>query len=406
MSSHPHPPSASCASSGAPSASPPSRPRPPPRRGAPAPGACSPRPASRRGRRRRRGRLVVRRRHAARRPRRRCRPSRCSTASRSTAACSAIPKAPLTAHRVRRPAVPGLRGRARDNAPRARARLRAHGQGQARRPHAAVHRPGLVRAARPSPPAPQQQGRLWPFLEAFYSAQGQENSGYVTDEFLRSVAEAAGVDAAAALKAANGASAQDQLNRANADAQALGIDSTPTFTVAHGDGKAARARLRRAGPADARRRDRQGAGGMSRAAARDGAVALAGLAIAAYLTVVHYAGGEPVCAVAHGCATVQQSDYAQLAGIPVALLGLLGLRRDPRLARPRRRGVADRDRVPRAGRLRLLGLADLRRGRAARRDLHLVRRLGGVHDAAGGAVGGARAQRAAVTAPRVRRVSA
>jgi uncharacterized membrane protein len=53
-------------------------------------------------------------------------------------------------------------------------------------------------------------------------------------------------------------------------------------------------------------------------------VALAGLGIASYLTVVHYAGGEPVCAVAHGCATVQQSDYAALAGVPVALLGVLG----------------------------------------------------------------------------------
>lgn len=53
-------------------------------------------------------------------------------------------------------------------------------------------------------------------------------------------------------------------------------------------------------------------------------VALAGLGIATYLTVVHYAGGEPVCAVAHGCATVQQSDYASLAGVPVAVLGVLG----------------------------------------------------------------------------------
>ena len=53
-------------------------------------------------------------------------------------------------------------------------------------------------------------------------------------------------------------------------------------------------------------------------------VALAGLGIATYLTVVHYTGGDPVCAVAHGCATVQQSDYAALAGVPVALLGVLG----------------------------------------------------------------------------------
>ena len=54
------------------------------------------------------------------------------------------------------------------------------------------------------------------------------------------------------------------------------------------------------------------------------AVGLAGLAIAGYLTIVHYAGGEPVCAIAHGCATVQKSTYAELLGVPVALLGLLG----------------------------------------------------------------------------------
>ena len=54
------------------------------------------------------------------------------------------------------------------------------------------------------------------------------------------------------------------------------------------------------------------------------AVGLAGLAIAGYLSVVHYAGGEPVCAIAHGCATVQKSHYAELAGVPVALLGVVG----------------------------------------------------------------------------------
>ena len=54
------------------------------------------------------------------------------------------------------------------------------------------------------------------------------------------------------------------------------------------------------------------------------AVGIAGLGIAGYLTIVHYAGGEPVCAIAHGCATVQKSTYAELLGVPVALLGLLG----------------------------------------------------------------------------------
>ena len=54
-------------------------------------------------------------------------------------------------------------------------------------------------ARRASPPAAKQQGHLWPFLEAFYASQGQENSGYVTDGFLRSVASAAGIDGATAL---------------------------------------------------------------------------------------------------------------------------------------------------------------------------------------------------------------
>ena len=53
-------------------------------------------------------------------------------------------------------------------------------------------------------------------------------------------------------------------------------------------------------------------------------VAVVGLGIAAYLTVVHYAGDTPACAIAHGCATVQGSDYAKLAGVPVALLGVVG----------------------------------------------------------------------------------
>lgn len=53
-------------------------------------------------------------------------------------------------------------------------------------------------------------------------------------------------------------------------------------------------------------------------------VAVIGLGIATYLTIVHYAGGSPVCAIAHGCETVQKSDYSKLAGVPVALLGMIG----------------------------------------------------------------------------------
>jgi uncharacterized membrane protein len=53
------------------------------------------------------------------------------------------------------------------------------------------------------------------------------------------------------------------------------------------------------------------------------ALCLAGLGIAGYLTYVHYAGLQPVCGISHGCETVQTSSYARLAGVPVAVLGLI-----------------------------------------------------------------------------------
>ena len=53
-------------------------------------------------------------------------------------------------------------------------------------------------------------------------------------------------------------------------------------------------------------------------------VALAGVAVAGYLTYVHYQPSALICTSGGGCETVQESSYAELAGIPVALLGLLG----------------------------------------------------------------------------------
>jgi uncharacterized membrane protein len=50
--------------------------------------------------------------------------------------------------------------------------------------------------------------------------------------------------------------------------------------------------------------------------------ALVGIALAAYLTRAHYDDGSVVCPIGGGCETVQESEYAEIAGIPVALLGL------------------------------------------------------------------------------------
>ncbi len=47
------------------------------------------------------------------------------------------------------------------------------------------------------------------------------------------------------------------------------------------------------------------------------------MGITAYLSYEKLSGGEPTCVIGGGCATVQNSDYAMLAGIPLSYLGLI-----------------------------------------------------------------------------------
>jgi uncharacterized membrane protein len=49
-----------------------------------------------------------------------------------------------------------------------------------------------------------------------------------------------------------------------------------------------------------------------------------GLGLASYLTYVHYAGIKPACSLGGSCEKVQTSAYSHLAGVPVALMGLIG----------------------------------------------------------------------------------
>jgi uncharacterized membrane protein len=50
-----------------------------------------------------------------------------------------------------------------------------------------------------------------------------------------------------------------------------------------------------------------------------------GVALAGYLTYIHYTGIEPPCSIkGNPCSQVQKSIYSELAGIPVALMGLIG----------------------------------------------------------------------------------
>jgi uncharacterized membrane protein len=64
---------------------------------------------------------------------------------------------------------------------------------------------------------------------------------------------------------------------------------------------------------------------VSRLRVATAVLALIGIGIAGYLTYVHYAGLKPFCvAGGGGCEKVQSSRWAELGGIPVAVLGLAG----------------------------------------------------------------------------------
>lgn len=76
------------------------------------------------------------------------------------------------------------------------------------------------------------QDRFWGFTDAFFAAQGQENTGYVTDDFLKETAAAAGADHAAA--AGDDQTADRVLKQAQAAADRLGVSSTPTFFLRRG----------------------------------------------------------------------------------------------------------------------------------------------------------------------------
>ncbi len=77
-----------------------------------------------------------------------------------------------------------------------------------------------------------KQGRGWNYVELFYRNQGEENSGYVTDEFLTAVARGAGVsDIAKWNKDRKAKSTIEEVEATTAKAQDLGFSGTPSFAV-------------------------------------------------------------------------------------------------------------------------------------------------------------------------------
>lgn len=77
-----------------------------------------------------------------------------------------------------------------------------------------------------------RQNRFWNVLELLYENQGQENTGWVTDSLLRSIGDAVpGLDTNRMLAERGSAAVDSQVEQANTAANALGVDSTPSFGV-------------------------------------------------------------------------------------------------------------------------------------------------------------------------------
>ena len=105
------------------------------------------------------------------------------------------------------------------------------------------------------------------------------------------------------------------------------------------------------------------------------AITALGLCVASYLTYVHYSGAAPICSSkGNPCSQVQKSQYSELAGVPVALIGLIGyILILGSLLAPEGEAVQVRDRGADGRRLRLQRVSDLSRAVHAPQNLRVVR---------------------------------
>jgi protein-disulfide isomerase len=76
-----------------------------------------------------------------------------------------------------------------------------------------------------------QQNKLWEASDLFYRNQGEENSGYVTDDFLTKVLQGAGADAPKAIAGAGSSYVSGQLGATKTLAGKYAVEATPTILV-------------------------------------------------------------------------------------------------------------------------------------------------------------------------------
>jgi protein-disulfide isomerase len=77
-----------------------------------------------------------------------------------------------------------------------------------------------------------EQGRYWNYIELFYRNQGEERSGYITNDYLTKIAKGAGVPDINKWNQDRHSSKWDSvLSRTHTEAQQLGFAGTPSIVV-------------------------------------------------------------------------------------------------------------------------------------------------------------------------------
>jgi protein-disulfide isomerase len=85
--------------------------------------------------------------------------------------------------------------------------------------------------------AAAEQNLMWQFTENFFANQGEENSGYADEAFLKKVAGGVeGLDVTKALDGRDSAKVSSSIQASQSAATKANVDSTPSFLVGPTDG--------------------------------------------------------------------------------------------------------------------------------------------------------------------------
>ena len=98
-----------------------------------------------------------------------------------------------------------------------------------------------------------EQGKLWNVVDLIYVNQGAENSGWVTDDFLRAIGEAVpGLDVDRMMEARDSAEVTAAIEEAAAAAQADAVTGTPAFLLGETGGELSALEIGSLGPEEFR----------------------------------------------------------------------------------------------------------------------------------------------------------